>query len=162
MKNLRIIFAISIIFSTSSLSAQYIEKDGLGNKYNYLGTDYRFKQMEEIFSADPQLKKMYDSVIRVEKVADITAKSALGVIAFGLVAALADPSSNRDCDLFCLSVGQAILLVSWFIVVPTLATVSLGYKFSSAFKRRKLVAKFNNNVYIPNELPRCKHARYQG
>ena len=150
LKNFTLILIFIILISTLSLSgliAQEITKTDY-DVYLYQGKIHTFKELGPVLEDNQHAYRKYASALRIRKRARTNGLIAAGSAGVGVLAIIINPSTDQYCDLFCLSPGQGIFLVTVLGITPVFTTISLIQKIGESAKRKKAIKLFNQGVPI--------------
>ncbi|MDA8693375.1 hypothetical protein N9L92_04870 [Saprospiraceae bacterium] len=147
-------FVSILIISTFTLGAIQLSAQKISKAdYNIFSSDnnlYQFQDMEDVFVRDFNSYQVYRSALVSRKKANIYGIVSLSTIAVGGLSILIDPSPdpNMYCDLFCVSTGVVIGVISFVLVLPAVATVGLVQRLTYNTKKNKAIKLFNNSQDI--------------
>lgn len=125
-----------------SLSAQRITK--FNDFYSHNGSKYKFENMEDIFVTNLDSYMKYKSAMKARRTTRSFGTVTLVAMGIGTIAPLVDNNVDNHCDLICLSTGQIIGIVTWFLIVPTVGTIGLISRVSYNNKRNKAISIYND------------------
>jgi len=135
-----------LLLLLSHAHGQSITKIGY-NKFAYNGGEYKFQDMGDIFVADPDSYRKFQSTNAIRIVTNTYGVMTLTAISVGTLAFVIDGANNRQGS-FCCTTGAAIGLVSWVFVIPITSVVGLVSRLVYNHKRNKLIRLFNNSQDI--------------
>ena len=137
-----------LFFLLCNISAPAQKIHVVGNQVNtffYEKKLYKFQELEDVMIKNSDAYLVYRSALSTEKHADVFKYITLSSMLVGSVAAIVDPSPEY-CDLFCISTGQAIGIVAWLIVVPTIGVTGLILRLASNRKKIKALSLYNDTA----------------
>jgi len=154
MEKIYIILLLVVVLCNSTFAQKITKEEGKGQHYSLNNVTYHFDDMEEIFDIGKGLDRTYLSARKSEKNADSFGYLTFSVMAIGTLAIAVDPRPPKHmyCDLFCVSTGVKVGLVSWLFIVPITGTIALSAKFKANKKRNRLINIYNQYVADKKDL----------
>jgi len=105
-----------------------------------------FFDMKEVFAQDFRFIEKYKKARRAAKSADFLGYTTLGLIGSGAFLIAVDNSSERYCDLICLTTGDVIGVISIFIIAPIIGITALIMSSTAHNLKKNLINEFNNST----------------
>jgi len=132
----------------NSMHAQMsqINKTKKSRQYEVDGEVMHFFDMKEVFAQDFRFIEKYKKARRAAKSADFLGYTTLGLIGGGAFLIAVDNSSERSCDLICLTTGDVIGVISIFIIAPIIGITALIVSSTAHNRKKNLINEFNNST----------------